>query len=127
MGGVQANRIGNYLENGFRSLADIVVPEAQNAEPLLLQPFIARGVQSLMLIQPVLPAIKFDDQTTRQIREVYDEGPDRSLPTEMRGLLAVQQRQERPKLAFMHRCIAPQTPRTVAHLRMGAHPPTGGT
>ena len=59
---------------------DVVVPEAENAISLRLQPACTCGVERLAI--QVLAAIHLDDQPCFKADEVRDEWADAVLPTE---------------------------------------------
>ena len=75
-----AQREPNAFENALEILQDLVVPESDDPESLSLQPVRAPGIGRLL--DRVLPAIQFDDESLLEAEEIHVIGSDGNLGSE---------------------------------------------
>lgn len=69
----------DHVANPFPIFQDLIIPEAQNGEPLPAQVVVTPGIGFTSLM---VPAIDLDHQPAVDAGEIRDEGPDRMLAAE---------------------------------------------
>lgn len=74
--------IRNGFQNAGRICENVVVPEAQNAVPLLSKESIPHGVTR---VRSVLPAIDLDNEASLPADEIDDIGADRLLANKLKS------------------------------------------
>lgn len=87
----------NGLKNPFKILQDIVVPDAQDGEALVLEKPCSSSV--IILLLSMLPAIDFDDQMSFETDQIKDIRAKRYLAAELQAVeLTVAERAPEPAL-----------------------------
>ncbi|MBB3343786.1 hypothetical protein FHW73_001652 [Luteimonas sp. RC10] len=79
-------RVPNRFEHRLGTLEDVVIPEAQDPEALLIQPRVANCVFRRI---GVLAAVRLDDQACTEMHEVHDVRTDRLLTAELLSIESV--------------------------------------
>jgi len=97
----------NGVEDGVDIVIDLVVPGAEDDEAFASQPGIAPGVPGGMVVQRVLSAIEFDDESWAKAGEVDDVATQRNLSPEF-DALAPPGAQAGPEPDFMRRHVLSQ-------------------
>ena len=96
---IRRQRSLDFVRHTFDIPDHIVIPKAQNFEPLFPQIGIACGIHSLSGSGVMLAAVHLNHKPRRIAGEVYDKMIDRHLPTEMETL-RLQRPEKLPKLSF---------------------------
>jgi hypothetical protein len=85
--------------DAFQILDDVVVPEAQNGDPLGSEPFRSAPIPSSCVVKAVLSTIELEGQSDFRTIEIEHLRTDWMLASEMQGLKLIAA-QHVPKLPF---------------------------
>ena len=95
----------DHLKHSIRVVEHLIIPEPQNAKPLLLKPLVSGLIRFAV---SMLPAIDLNDEAPFKADEINDVSPNRHLTLEFEALKSVGA-QPIPKLPLGIRHIGAQS------------------
>lgn len=81
-----AKMFNDHLKHSIRVVEHLIIPEPQNAKPLLLKPLVSGLIRFAV---SMLPAIDLNDEAPFKADEINDVSPNRHLTLEFEALKSV--------------------------------------